>query len=144
MTATMLGFNPSLMTEKLSSFLPPIRLSFTNKPTELSLMFDAGVQYVEDGKYAEAKERFDQCLAELQYGVEGVQFSKDQTDRYIVPILCHLATCHMELRQYAKTAQYCEQVLQRRPSHKKALYLQSMANIEMGSFKAAMKYYKKK
>lgn len=128
--------------ERITALLP--RLSFSNKSSPYSIHFDAGVKHMESKNYADAKERFDLCLQELKYGEEGVELTKVQTERYLIPTLCHLATCHLELRQYNKTAQYCKEVLQRRPSHKRALYLQSLANVEMGSFKAAMKYLKNK
>ncbi len=123
------------MAEKLTALLSPLRLSFNRKScSNPTLLFEAGVYYLENAKYVEAKSRFDRYLQEIEYGKEGITFSKDQIDSFIVPTLCHLATCYLELHQYAKTIQYCQEVLQKRPDHKRALFLQNIASIEMGTY----------
>lgn len=123
------------------------RVSFiipSPKRTRAQVLLDAGVYWMERNNFSEAADKLQQCLSACKYGKEDIVVSDEDMDKVVIPALCHLAACNIELLQYTKAVSYCREVLQKRPSHKRALYLQGIANVEMGSFSAAMKYYRRR
>ncbi len=136
----ILRVDPVQMMGKLGSFLPKLP---AKKPRAL-IMFEAGVYWMQRNKYSEAAEKFQESLFECGYGKDGVVVTEEQMEQIVIPALCNLAACNLEMKLASKAMIYCQEVLQRRPSHKRALYLQSMAQIDMGNYKSAMKYYSRK
>lgn len=122
---------------KFSSMLP----SLAGCKSRATVYFEAGIYWMDRNNFNEACEKFRQCLYECKYGKEGVAVPEEQMEQLVFPALCNLAACCIELKQYSKATFYCSEVLQKKPSNKRAMYLQSIANVEMGSFKAAMRYY---
>jgi tetratricopeptide (TPR) repeat protein len=127
------------MVDKMTSYLPDL----LPKKSKAVIFLEAGHYWLKRGKSLEASDKYRDCLAELKFGRrEGKGFNDDEIENIIVPALCGLATCCLEQREYQKALTYCNQVMELRPMNRKAAYLQGIANVELGSFKAAMKFYR--
>jgi tetratricopeptide (TPR) repeat protein len=124
--------------QRLTSLLPAIPLG---KPKHV-IMFDAGNYLMKTRQYYDAIEKYKSVLMEMKYGKEKTQFSEEEIDELLIPLFTNLAACALEVKEYQKTLFYCQEGLQLRPGQRRILYLQSAANIQVGSYKAAMKFYK--
>lgn len=125
--------------QKISSFLPSLPPS---KPKHVRMMEIAN-SHMQVKNYQEAIEKYKDCLIEMKFGKEGIRFSAEELDGMIIPLLCNLATCLLEIREYHKVLFYCNQILIFRPNHRRGLYLQSVAHVQIGSFQSAMKFYRR-
>jgi tetratricopeptide (TPR) repeat protein len=115
---------------------------FTVRP-EHKQLYDEGNDFYKAKQYYKAIDKLKDSLRALNYHKKGTKFTDKQIDDTVLPIFLKLAACTNELQEYQKTLFYCRIVLEFRPKHKKALYLQSVTNIQLGSFSSAMSFYGK-
>jgi tetratricopeptide (TPR) repeat protein len=64
--------------------------------------------------------------------------SSSNVDSVVIPVLCNLAACAIQLKQWPKAVQLCQQAIQLRPDCVKALYRQGLALVQAGEFERAM------
>lgn len=135
------SFDTKTILHKLGSSLPRRQSA---KKSRAAVLFEEGVSLMQKNKFFEACEKFRDCLHESKYGSESVTFGEDQLEKLIIPTLCNMAACSLELKQYGRASFYCQEVFHLRPHQKRALYLQSIIDVEVGSYKAALKFYRRK
>jgi tetratricopeptide (TPR) repeat protein len=126
-----------------ASFLPSLKTA-GSKPAFSTLQKEGNLLFKKN-RYNEAISKYKDCLIALKYGrrKEKGELSKEEVDNVIVPVLCKLGQCNLELRQYSKTLFYCQQALELKPKDRKAMYLQSVASLETGQYSSAMKFYER-
>jgi tetratricopeptide (TPR) repeat protein len=121
--------------QKITSFIPK------GKPMHL-IMFEAGNYLMKNRHYCDAMDKYKSALVEMRYGKENKSFSESEIDELLIPLFTNLAACALEVKEYQKALFYCQEGLQLRPGQRRILYLQSVANVQVGSYQAAMKFYK--
>jgi tetratricopeptide (TPR) repeat protein len=94
-------------------------------------------------EYKRAIDVYKQTLKSLRYGKKGTVLTKERIKKFVIPAFLNMAAASVELKLYTNTAFYCEKVLALHPKHKKATYYLAMANIQTGSYNAAMNIYKR-
>jgi len=89
----------------------------------------------------DAMERYVEALAASDFG-DGANFhsddGSDNVNVLVMPILCNLAACCIELKEFGKALQFTEQALKLRPECGKALMRRGMSQLHKGEFKRAM------
>eukprot|EP01040_Poterioochromonas_malhamensis_P001757 gene1758-1870_t len=137
-SAKIFGVDAKAMVTKITSILPPILPP--PKKTRAMVLFEAGLTWMRRNRFSDASEKFRECLHELKYGKQGTVLTSEQMDELVIPALCNLAACNLELRQFNKAGSFCQEVLQLRAGHKGASYLLSVIDEEMAKSRAAMRY----
>jgi tetratricopeptide (TPR) repeat protein len=108
------------------------------------IFLESGNYQLRRKNYTDAMDKYKDCLRMMKFGKEEQKFTSEEIDQIVVPALCGLAECAMEMKEYQRTLFYCSEALQFRPQAQRVIYLQSVANLQRGSFKAAMKFYQQR
>jgi tetratricopeptide (TPR) repeat protein len=91
---------------------------------------ELGHHYMKRQKYEKAIEYYHKCLKEMKSYCKrkGItEFSENDVDQILLPVLCKLATCYLELKDNGKATHYASQALSIRPHYYKAETLYDMA-----------------
>lgn len=67
----------------------------------------------------------------------------DNVEELVVPVLCNLTACCLELQQWAKVVLFAEQIFQLRPLCRKALYRQGVALLNLNEYSLAIQSLEK-
>lgn len=93
----------------------------------------------------DAMEKYVEALAASDFGNgENMQEDKDNSntqnniDILIMPILCNLAACCIQLKEFSKSLQFTEQALKLRPNCGKALMRRGISSLHFGEYKKAI------
>ncbi len=141
MSTKIFGIDAKAMVTKITSSLPPILPA--PKKSRATVLFEAGVNWMRMSRYSDAIEKFRESLHESKYGKQGTELTTEQMDELIIPALCHLAACNLELRHFNKAASYCQEVLQLRSGHKGATYLLNLIDEEIAKSRAGLRSSRK-
>mmetsp|Transcript_453 Transcript_453/g.494 ORF Transcript_453/g.494 Transcript_453/m.494 type:complete len:144 (+) Transcript_453:206-637(+) len=113
-----------------------------SKKKQAKIHLADGQMHLQSKEYNQAINCGKDALTAMRYGKRDRKFTAHEIDTRVLPALLLLAQTNFEMQQYNKTLFYCDQILALRPNHKKTKFLQSTANLQKGSFSAALKFYK--
>ena len=92
----------------------------------------------------DAMEKYVEALAASDFGggenmqCDSTSPTTDNVNVLIMPILCNLAACCIQLKEFSKSLQFTEQALKLRPKCGKALMRRGMSMLHFGEFKKAL------
>lgn len=105
---------------------------------------DEGNELYQQQEYVEAMKKYVECLTATDFGNKEDQSNgsqKSNVDELVLPVLCNLAACCIQLQQWSKAVLFCQQALELRPNAIKALYRQGIAYVNVGEYQLAMKNF---
>lgn len=105
---------------------------------------DEGNELYQQQEYLEAMKKYVECLTATDFGNKEDQSNgsqKSNVDELVLPVLCNLAACCIQLQQWPKAVLFCQQALELRPNAIKALYRQGIAYVNVGEYQLAMKNF---
>jgi len=105
------------------------------------LFKDAMSKYVEALSAADFgnKDKVDSKVDEINNKEESIHLLTDgNVDRLIIPVLCNLAACCIELKEWRKTISFSEQALLLRPSCYRALLRKGIGYLNLGEYKLSI------
>ena len=128
------------------------KLSPEEKLTWATETKDEANQLYSQHKYAEAMEMYVEALAGSDFGkkktttkfAEGGAGSREQShadgniDTLIIPVLCNLAACCIQIEEWGKAISFAQQALLLRPKCTKALMRQGVGFLKAGEFELAL------
>lgn len=86
-------------------------------------------------KYDEALGRYMEAITASDLGTAAD--SQSNIDTVIVPLLCNMSACCVQLKDWGKVVRFCEQCLQLRPKCVKALSRRGLARVHLGEYVTA-------
>eukprot|EP01040_Poterioochromonas_malhamensis_P003515 gene3515-3756_t len=98
--------------------------------SRVEALFEAGRALMRRNKLSEAREMFQECLYQIQYGQHGIVMTAKHIDEMIIPALCNLAACALDSRDFIEAGTFCHEVLQVRPGHEGARFLLSVVKAK--------------
>eukprot|EP01035_Chromulina_nebulosa_P031046 gene31046-41349_t len=87
-------------------------------------------------QFTDAMKIYVECLAAADFGSDSQ--SSENIDKLVIPVVCNLAACSIELKEWRKVVNFCDQALDLRPYCSKALYRKGIALLEVGDYDAAV------
>jgi tetratricopeptide (TPR) repeat protein len=109
-----------------------------------------GNELYQQSEYLQAMQKYVECLTASNFGtsVPGTDAKESTTvstnsniDELILPVLCNLSACCIQLKQWQKCILFAEQALKLRPNAIKALYRQGIAFVNIGEYQTAIKNF---
>ncbi len=94
--------------------------------SRVEALFEAGRALMRRNKLSEAREMFQECLYQIQYGQHGRVMTAKRIDYY----LCNLAACALDSRDFIEAGTFCQEVLQVMPGHEGARFLLSVVKAK--------------
>ena len=110
--------------------------------TPYELMLDEGQHLFDKHEYTRAIDKLTELLAFMELDNPETRISEKKMDKYVIPCLYLLSQSHLELKQYYKAGEKCNQLLEFRPNHPKGKKLQGLICVHTGDFKKAMRTIK--
>lgn len=104
-------------------------------------MKDYANELYKNGLFAEAMEKYVESLTASDFGSSGSLVGN--IDILVVPCLCNLAACTIQLQQWSKAYKFSEQVLLLRPTCRKAHMRQGIALFQVGEHTKAIEALKR-
>jgi tetratricopeptide (TPR) repeat protein len=115
---------------------------------------EANVLY-QQNKYSEAMEKYVECLTATDFGtntanVVGTETdeppslsssSSGNVDELVIPVLCNLAACCVQIQAWNKAIMFADQALQLQPNCRKAAYRQGVGYVHVHEYSAALKSF---
>jgi tetratricopeptide (TPR) repeat protein len=110
---------------------------------------DEGNDLYQRNEYLAAMEKYVECLTASDFGQkpseeEVALKSHDKSnniDELVLPVLCNLAACCIQLQQWQKGVLFCDQALRIKPETIKVLYRQGICFVQTGEYQSAMKNF---
>jgi tetratricopeptide (TPR) repeat protein len=102
----------------------------------------------EHKRYREALEKYMECLTASNFGKssssEGMtqEATDSNIDDMIVPVLCNMAACCLQLQDWGKASRFCEEALKLRPKCLKATIRYCKALFHLGEYNLVVKKLK--
>jgi tetratricopeptide (TPR) repeat protein len=90
-----------------------------------------GASFYAEGEWVEAAEAYGEAATALQVNDLPVALRRPALD-LIIACWLNQAQCQLQLQAWAKAEELCDRVLQREPSHAKALYRRGAALMQQG------------
>ena len=100
---------------------------------------DGNLQF-ERGNYSTAAQIYFEALAASNLNVGR---NEDNIDEVVIPLICNLAACSVQLCEWRRTVLLCKEALQIRPNCLKALVRCALACIKLEDYDSAKIYLKK-
>lgn len=94
---------------------------------------DEGNALFQEQKYAEAMEKYVEALSATDFGSKEEE-ACGNVDVLVIPTLCNLAACCIQLEQWAKAVLFCDQALKLRPHCQKAHYRRAIGLLNVGEY----------
>lgn len=93
----------------------------------------------ESGQIDDGTEKANEVLTKSSAQVSSPdEKSDDNVEDLVVPVLCNLTACCLELQQWAKVVLFAEQIFQLRPLCRKAHYRQGVALLNLNEYSLAI------
>jgi hypothetical protein len=74
-----------------------------------------------EGEARKEGNREPSCDTDTSNDQSPIELSENNVENLVIPVLCNMAACCMQLKEWAKAAMFCDQALQLRPQCIKAL-----------------------
>ena len=102
---------------------------------------DYGNTLYSDRQFSDAMSKYVECLACANFDSDS---SDNNVDTLVVPVLCNLAACSIQMRSWVKGIQFCEQALKLRPSCMKAQLRMGICLLNDDEADQALEKFQKK
>jgi hypothetical protein len=109
-----------------------------------------GNELYQKNEYVQAMQKYVECLTASNFGSSAPQTDTKESscpatnsniDELILPVLCNLSACCIQLKEWQKCVLFAEQALKLRPDAIKALYRQGIAYVNIGEYQTAIKNF---
>lgn len=88
-------------------------------------------------RFREAMGKYVECLAASDFGKNGDD-SGGNVDKLIIPVLCNLAACCIQVEEWGKAVSFADQAILLRPTCKKAHFRKGIGLIHLGEYELAL------
>ncbi|KAG0618714.1 hypothetical protein M758_4G087100 [Ceratodon purpureus] len=117
-------------------------LNFQEIMAEADAIKTTGNRLFKEGKYELAKAKYEKVLRDFRHvNPDGDEEAKELQDTNN-SLLLNVAACYQKLREYLKSIETCNKVLEGNPHHVKGLFRRGTAYMETGDFDEARADFK--
>jgi tetratricopeptide (TPR) repeat protein len=93
------------------------------------------IQTKEEGNQLYKEQNFSAALDKYVEALSATDFeSSENVDNLVIPVLCNLSACCIQLKEWKKAYLFSEQALKLRPLCRKAKYRQGISSMNMGEY----------
>lgn len=93
------------------------------------------IQTKEEGNQLYKEQNFSAALDKYVEALSATDFeSSENVDNLVIPVLCNLSACCIQLKEWKKAYLFSEQALKLRPQCRKAKYRQGISSMNMGEY----------
>lgn len=94
-----------------------------------------------EGHFSKAMEKYVECLTASKFSSEISETDSslpDNIDNLVLPVLCNLSACCIQLKEWGKAIKFCEEALKLRPRCVKAIIRYGKAQLQLGEYSRAI------
>lgn len=103
---------------------------------------DEANTFYKEKKFREAMGKYVECLAASDFGSGAGDKTAGNVDVLIIPVLCNLAACCIQVEEWGKAVSFADQAILLRPLCQKAHFRKGIGFTHLGEYEMALNSFK--